>query len=189
MSSAAAGTTYSSRRYNCTACTTCCTAWTGPAPSTTQGQHTGHGRTEQRTLDILPAPDDVAFPAATQVFRITRQCTDRGSGKQETHAWVGVTDLDPHQATPAQIADLLRGHWHIENRLHWVRDVTYSEDRSRVRTGTAPRAMATLRNLTISALRLTGATTIAQALRTMNRDITRPLTLLGIPTPSAQTRL
>jgi predicted transposase YbfD/YdcC len=52
-----------------------------------------------------------------------------------------VTSLTAHQAGPAQIADCVRGHWGIENRLHWVRDVTYGEDASRVRTGTAPRVM------------------------------------------------
>jgi predicted transposase YbfD/YdcC len=153
------------------------------------GHDTGHGRIEQRTLEVLPAPEDIDFPNAAQVFRVTRQRTDRSSGKQETHTWVGLTDLPAHHADPAQIARLLRGHWHIENRLHWVRDVTYGEDHSRVRTGTAPRTMATLRNLAISALRLTGATNIAQALRTMTRDITRPLTLLGIPTPTSPNRL
>ena len=60
---------------------------------------------------------------------------------------------------------LARGHWGIENRLHWVRDVTFDEDRSQVRTGNAPQVMATLRNTVISLLRLTGATSIAKALR------------------------
>ena len=161
--------------------------WTPAALSSTE--NIGHGRTEHRTLEVLPAPDNIAFPAAAQVFRITRQRTDHSTGKHEIHTWVGVTDLTAHQATPAQIATLLRGHWHIENRLHWVRDVTYSEDHSRVRTGTAPRTMATLRNLAISALRTTGATNIAQALRAMARNPTRPLTLLGIPTPTSTNRL
>ncbi|WP_051115011.1 ISAs1 family transposase [Actinokineospora enzanensis] len=98
----------------------------------------GHGRTEQRSLDLLPAPDEIAFPGAAQVFRITRRRTDHATGKHETHTWVGITDLTAQQATPTQIATLLRGHWHIENRLHRVRDVTYREDPSRVRTGTAP---------------------------------------------------
>nr|CTQ95620.1 Mobile element protein [Kibdelosporangium sp. MJ126-NF4] len=141
-----------------------------------------HGRIEHRALRLLPAPDSTGFPGTAQVFRITRDRTDRATGTHESHTWVGVTSLPAHLADPARIAALLRGHWQIENRLHWVRDTAYREDASRVRTGTAPRAMATLRNLAISALRLTGATNIAQALRAMSRDITRPLTLLGIPT-------
>ena len=147
---------------------------------TTSG--TGHGRLEHRAIQVLPAPDDLDFPGAAQVFRITRDRTDLTSGKHETHTWVGITSLTHTPADPARIGTLLRGHWEIENRLHWVRDVTYGEDHSRARTGTAPRAMASLRNLVISALRLAGWTNIAQALRHMARDTTRPLTLLGIPT-------
>ena len=60
-------------------------------------------------------------------------------------------------ADPATLAARVRGHWHIENKLHWVRDVTYQEDNSLVRTGNAPRVMATLRSLAISLLRLLGA--------------------------------
>ncbi|WP_260479364.1 ISAs1 family transposase, partial [Kibdelosporangium aridum] len=142
-----------------------------------------HGRIEHRIVEVPPILEDVAFPGTAQVFRITRDRTDRTTGKQETHTWTGVTRLPTALADPARIAALLRGHWQIENRLHWVRDVTYREDHSRVRT--APRAMTALRNLAISALRLTGTTTIAQAPRAMARDITRPLTLLGIPTPTS----
>ncbi len=70
------------------------------------------------------------------------------------------------QARPDMIATWLRGHWGIEDRVHWVRDVTYDEDRSTVRTGTAPQAMATLRNTAINLHRLAGATNIAEACRT-----------------------
>lgn len=94
-------------------------------------------------------------------------------------AILGVTSLTSH-TDPARIAALVRGHWEIENRLRWVRDVTYDEDASHVRTGTAPRVMASLRNLAISALRQTGHTNIAAALRHTARDPARPLTLLGI---------
>jgi predicted transposase YbfD/YdcC len=161
--------------------------WTRAKTHTTLEK--AHGRIEHRTLLVLPAPEDADFPATAQVFRITRQRTDRTTGKHESHTWVGVTSLPTPLADPARIATLLRGHWQIENRLHYVRDVTYREDASRVRTGTAPRAMAALRNLAISALRLTGAGNIAQALRTMARDITRPLTLLAIPIPTSTHRL
>jgi len=142
----------------------------------------GHGRLEQRTIEVQPAPADLNFPAATQVFQITRYRTDRTTGVRETHTQLGVTSLTPQQATPTQITNLLRTHWQIENRLHWVRDVTYGEDHSRLRTGTAPHAMASLRNLAISALRQAGWTNIAQALRHMTRDTTRPLALLGMTT-------
>ena len=141
---------------------------------------TGHGRIERRTIQVLPAPVDVGFPGATQAFLIERYITDQATGRMSAVAVLGVTSLTAQQASPTQIAGYVRGHWGIENRLHWVRDVTYGEDASRVRTGTAPRVMAGLRNLIISAIRLAGHRNIARAQRHMARDATRPLTLLGI---------
>ena len=91
-----------------------------------------------------------------------------------------ITSLDAEQAGAEQLAGYIRGHWQIENRLHWVRDVTYDEDRSQVRTGTGPRVMASLRNLAISALRLNGHNNIAAALRWTARDPARPLQILGL---------
>jgi predicted transposase YbfD/YdcC len=67
------------------------------------------------------------------------------------------------------LAETIRGHWSIENRLHWIRDVVFAEDHSQIRTGTAPATMATLRNLAVSLHRLTGATNIAAACRHLNR--------------------
>ena len=85
-----------------------------------------------------------------------------------------------HQAKPAQLAAWIRGHWPIENKIHWVRDVTYDEDRSQIRTGTGPQVMAALRNAAIGALRTAGVTNIAAANRHHARDSNRPLALLGI---------
>ena len=140
----------------------------------------GHGRTEHRALTVLPAPAGLGFPAAAQIARITRRRTDHATGKTATQTGFVVTSLPADLADPAHIADLLRGHRQIENRLHWVRDVGFGEDASRVRTGNAPRVMASLRNLAISALRLAGHTSIAAGLRHMARDSNRPLQLLGI---------
>jgi hypothetical protein len=123
-----------------------------------------------------------AFPGGAQVFQVTRYRTDRTTGTRESETVLGITSLTPDQAGPAHIAAYLRGHRQIENRLHWVRDVTYGEDGSRLRTGTAPRAMASLRNLAISALRTAGHANIAAGLRHMARNPTRPLQLLGITT-------
>jgi len=158
-----------------------------PALTTTE---TGHGRTEHRTIRLAPLATDITdagytnpgFPHAAHAFRIDRHTTLHGSSQHRTHTALGLTSLTDHRAHPHTIARYLRGHWHIENRLHWVRDVTYREDQSRVRTGTAARTMASLRNLAISALRQTGHTNIAQALRHMARDTNRPLQLLGINT-------
>ncbi|WP_444950304.1 hypothetical protein [Micromonospora ureilytica] len=81
---------------------------------------------------------------------------------------------------PAQLAASIRNHWSIENMARWVRDVTYDEDRSQIRTGTGPEVMAALRNAAIGALRLRGITNIAAADRHHARDSTRKLALLGI---------
>ena len=85
-----------------------------------------------------------------------------------------------HQARPDQLAGWIRGQWQIENGLHWVRDVTYAEDSSQVRTGHAPQVMASLRNFAISAHRLGGVDNIAAALRRCARNARRPLAILKI---------
>jgi predicted transposase YbfD/YdcC len=147
----------------------------------------GHGRSEKRTVQVLPLGEfigfpHVTFPHAAHAFLIERYVTHHANGRASAHVALGVTSLTGDAAHPDQIHRYVRGQWVIENRLHWVRDVTYGEDASRVRTGTAPHVMASLRNLAISALRLAGHTNIAQALRHMARNPTRPLALLGIPT-------
>jgi predicted transposase YbfD/YdcC len=140
----------------------------------------GHGRVERRTIRIQPAPESIDFPHVAQVFLIERYVTDVSSGKKSAIAVLGITSRDTTQADALQIATYAREHWHIENKLHYVRDVTYSEDASQTRTDNGPRAMASLRNLAISILRLAGKTNIAAALRHNGRDYTRPLQLLHI---------
>lgn len=147
----------------------------------------GHGRSERRTVQLAPLGPfndypTIDFPHATHAFLIERYTTHHTSRKRSAHAALGITSLTGPWAHPAHIGHYVRGHWHIENKLHWVRDVTYNEGTSRARTGTAPRVMASLRNLATSALRQAGHTNIAQALRHTARDATRALTLLGIPT-------
>jgi predicted transposase YbfD/YdcC len=84
-----------------------------------------------------------------------------------------------HQIRADQIADAIRGHWGIENRLHWIRDVVFAEDHSQIRTGAGPAVMAILRNLTVSLHRLAGATNIAAACRHVSRHPNRVLPLLA----------
>jgi hypothetical protein len=91
-----------------------------------------------------------------------------------------VTSLTSAQASPARLADLLRGHWGIENGLHHVRDVTFAEDASQVRSGTAPQVMAALPNLAIGVLCRAGPVNLAATLRYHSRDPHRPLATLGI---------
>ena len=93
-----------------------------------------------------------------------------------------VTSLTAAQAHPARLADYVRGHWGVE-ALHHIRDTTFAEDASQTRTGTTPRAMASLRNLAIGILHAHGHRNIAAALRRNARDATRLLPLLGITTP------
>ncbi|WP_354671048.1 transposase [Streptomyces sp. MA15] len=95
-------------------------------------------------------------------MEIKRRRTHRKTGKAETKTVYAITSLTPEQADPAQLAELIQNHWSVE-ALHHIRDVTYGEDASRIRTGTAPRAMATLRNLAIGLMRQAGWTNIAAA--------------------------
>jgi predicted transposase YbfD/YdcC len=83
-------------------------------------------------------------------------------------------------ANPADIAALVRSHWQVENRAHYVRDVTFDEDRSQVRTGSAPQIMAGMKNAAISLLRLAGRTNIKQATEKLSRRLDQILTLLGV---------
>lgn len=92
----------------------------------------------------------------------------------------GITSLPPAAADPARLLALNRAHWSIENRLHWVRDVTFDEDRCRVRKGAGAHVMASLRNVAISLLRLAGAANIAQALRRCSWHRSSALRLIGI---------
>ena len=150
-----------------------------PPPAVTTGK--AHGRLERRSIQTSTDLNRyLDFPYVGHVFRIERTVTRGKSGKTRHETVYGVTSLHPQQANARRIGELVRGHWEIENRLHWVRDVTFDEDRSQVRTGTGPRALASLRNFAISRLRLAGCANIAQALRQQARDWRLPLTLLGI---------
>jgi hypothetical protein len=91
-----------------------------------------------------------------------------------------ITSLTFVQASPARLADYLRGRWAIENALHQVRDVTFAEDASQLRTGSGPHTMACLRNLVIGVLSRAGPVNLAAALRHHARDPRRPLATLGI---------
>ncbi|MDP9461366.1 MAG: ISAs1 family transposase, partial [Actinomycetota bacterium] len=91
-----------------------------------------------------------------------------------------ITSLDHRAADPALLATWVRGHWSIEARLHWVRDVAFAEDHSQVRTDNGPTNLPSLRTLAINALRLTGHTNIAAGLRQHARTPLLPLVTLGL---------
>jgi hypothetical protein len=102
-----------------------------------------------------------------------------GKERWSTETGYAVTSLAASQATPAQLAGWVRGHWGIE-ALHHIRDVTYAEDASQIRTGNSPQVMATLRNLGIEILKPAGHASIAAACRYHARDATRTLTTRGL---------
>jgi predicted transposase YbfD/YdcC len=136
----------------------------------------GHGRRVTRTIKVVQAPPWIEFHGAVQIAQIRRTVTRKG--RKTVEVVYLITSADARTAPPATLAAWVQGHWGIENRVHWVRDVTYGEDGSQVRSGAAPHVMATLRNLVISLLRLTGWTNIAQALRHHAARSGRPLALL-----------
>lgn len=123
------------------------------------------------------------FPHVGQVFTLRRTRLTRkrdGSTKFESETVVGVTSLTANRATPKRLLELNRGHWGIENRLHHVRDVTYDEDRSQVRSANAPQVLAALRNTAISLLRLAGSAVIKPANRLIAANVHLALRLIGV---------
>jgi len=112
-----------------------------------------------------------------------RPCTSGTSvanGKSHKEIVYGITSLSEHKANPEKLLTLIRGHWTIENRLHYVRDVTFDEDRCRIRKGNGAHAMASIRNLVISLLRMAGAKLIPPAIRACSRMGNKVLRFIGI---------
>jgi len=114
------------------------------------------------------------------VLELRRVVTDKRTGKTRREVGYGITSLGPERATPAQLLRLWREHWHVENRMHWVRDVTFDEDRSQVRAGHAPQVMAALCDIAISVLRLSGAENIAAACRRYAAQPALALATVGV---------
>ena len=132
-------------------------------PEVRAGEHrsadNGHGRLEKRScrvFDLTAHTDQARLPNRRVAFRIERERRIRKTGKVEHETVHGLTSLPPEQATAELVLTLVRGHWSIENRLHHVRDVSYDEDRCRVRSAHLPRNLACLTNLAISIVRLKG---------------------------------
>ena len=153
----------------------------GQATAETVSQH--GGRVETRRLAASPALAGYSdFPGLRQVLRLERRVVAKATGavlRQETA--YAVTSLAPAAATPAQLLALWRAHWSIENKLHWVRDLTFDEDRAPVWAGTVPQCMAAFRNLAIGLLRTLGEVNIAAATRRHAAQPARALAALGLP--------
>lgn len=142
----------------------------------------GHGRRETRVTRALTVTDlGLDFPHAAQAVRILRPRTDRTTGTVSRQTVYAITDLTSYQASPQRLSQLAMSQWTIESRLHFVRDTTFAEDASKIRTGHGPENMSTLRNLAINALRAAGHRNIAAGIRHVSYEpFTRPLDLLGI---------
>ena len=141
----------------------------------------GHGRIEQRNITTSAALVGYStWPGLAQVFELGRYVIMQKTGQERVEVVYGVTSLSAERATPGRVLDLVRGHWSIENKSHWVRDVTFDEDRSQVRCGSIPQVMAALRNTTIGLLRWAGHTNIAAACRRLAAQPAQALALIGI---------
>jgi predicted transposase YbfD/YdcC len=141
----------------------------------------GHGRIEQRNITTSEALVGYStWPGLAQVFELGRHVIIQKTGQERVEVVYGVTSLSSERATPGRVLDLVRGHWSIENKSHWVRDVTFDEDRSQVRCGSIPQVMAALRNTAIGLLRWAGHTNIAAACRRLAAQPAQALALIGI---------
>jgi predicted transposase YbfD/YdcC len=153
----------------------------GDRQATARTVDLGHGRIEQRnitTSEALVSYSD--WPGLAQVFELGRHVIVQKTGAERIEVVYGVTSLPPERATPVRLLELVRGQWHIENKSHWVRDVTFDEDRSQVRCGNIPQVMAALRNTAIGLLRWAGHSNIAAACRQLAAQPAQALALLGI---------
>ncbi|MEV1245991.1 ISAs1 family transposase [Nonomuraea sp. NPDC049750] len=141
----------------------------------------GHGRREIRRMKICTVRPHLPFPHALQAIQVKRRRTHHRTGKTTIVTIYAITSLPPGRVAHTQLAALIRGHWGIE-ALHHIRDVTYREDACKVRTGAAPRILASLRNLAIGLTRLIGWTNIAAATDHYRSHPADGLQLLGLTT-------
>jgi predicted transposase YbfD/YdcC len=139
----------------------------------------GHGRRERRTLKVTTALNDyLNWPGGAQVGQIESEVEQDGTVSKESRYF--ITSAPRKLADACQLLRWARGHWSIENRSHYVRDVTFGEDASRVRKGSGPEVMAAIRNAAIGFLRSIGATNIAEKLRRNPYQVGKLFAILGI---------
>ena len=141
----------------------------------------GHGRIETRNLTTSEALGGYSdWPGLAQVCEVGRHVITKKTGTERVEVVYGVTSRSSERATPSRVLELVRGHWAIEHKSHWVRDVTFDADRSQVRGGNIPQVMAALRNTAIGLLRWAGHTNIAAACRRLAAQPAQALALIGI---------
>ena len=142
----------------------------------------GHGRLETRTLERSCALNGyVDWPSVGQVLRRTCQRVNVKTGVVQQEVTYGITSLGWEAADARQVEGLWRGHWGIENKVHYVRDVTLGEDAGQIHVGQAPQALAALRNGLLTLLRSTGVTNIADAIRHYAASLPETFALIGVP--------
>jgi predicted transposase YbfD/YdcC len=145
-------------------------------------ERSGHGRLETRTLDASTALTGyLDWPGAAQVMRRTCRRVILRTGEVNSETTYGITSLGRDLALPVHLEAFWRGHWTIENKVHYVRDETLREDRGQTHTGSAPQALAALRNGIISLLRYRGWNNIAEGLRHYGASVQQALRLIGWP--------
>jgi hypothetical protein len=139
----------------------------------------GHGRRERRTLKATTALNEyLDWPGVAQVGQVETEVVKDGKTTQEIRYF--ITSSSRAVAGAALLLKWVRGHWSIENRLHYVRDVTMGEDASRIRKRSGPQVMAAFRNAAIGLLRTMGVTNIAEALRRNASQVAELFARLGI---------
>ena len=141
----------------------------------------GHGRIEYRKLSTSSMLNKyIEWPGVEQVFRLERNTIFKKTGKERNQVVYGITSLSQSKAKASSLLGFSRGQWSIENRSHWVRDVTFDEDRSQVRCGNIAQLMACFRNLVIGLFRLSGFSNIASSCRSFAAKPWLALALVGI---------
>ncbi len=139
----------------------------------------GHGRVEIREVEVSSRLDGhLDWPHFKQAIRIKRTRVVKGERSEEYSYF--ITSLSREQANARDLLNLQRGHWGIENRLHWVRDVTMGEDKCRARSGYIPQNLAAFRNAALTTLRAEGFKEIASTLRTLAVNPSKLLAILKL---------
>ncbi len=139
----------------------------------------GHGRLEIRRIKVSGAMKEYLggeWAGLEQVFRLDREISSKGHSRQEVI--YGLTSLPPGIASSRQLLELVRGHWQIENRLHWRRDVSLGEDGCQCWRGQVPEVLAVLNNAVLSILDRLKVKNVPQAQRELEANPAKALKLL-----------
>jgi predicted transposase YbfD/YdcC len=141
----------------------------------------GHGRVETRTLISGSAHiEDIDWPGVAQVIRRACERIELKTGKITREVSYGLTSLAPERADAASLEALWRGHWTIENRVHYVRDVSFGEDAGHAAAGSTARALAGVRNALLYLFRRAGWHLVPSALAHYGASVRRALSLVGL---------